>query len=254
MFSREKIYRIYTKININISCVFIHRMNSIADIKHGFYINLATRTDRKEQVEAELRKVGLTCAERFNAIKLEDGRIGCSMSHLKCLNLAKENNWSHVLICEDDIEFLNPALFIKQFNTFLSRHDKWDVVLLAGNNLPPYIRDGDECVQVTQCQTTTGYIVNGHYIDTLIANIKASIVNLMKEPHNHFKYAIDKYWFALQKKDKWYLITPLTVVQRAGYSDIEKRPTDFVRAMTDLDKEYLMAAYRRQLEARGAGL
>jgi hypothetical protein len=75
-------------------------MNSIADIEHGFYINLASRTDRKQQVEAELRKVSLTCVHRFNAIKLDDGRIGCSMSHLKCLNLAKENNWSHVLICE----------------------------------------------------------------------------------------------------------------------------------------------------------
>jgi GR25 family glycosyltransferase involved in LPS biosynthesis len=224
-------------------------MNSISDIKHGFYINLASRTDRKAQVEEQLRNVGLTCAQRFNAVKLEDGRIGCSMSHLKCLSIAKENKWSHVLICEDDIEFLNPGLFVNQLNTFLSRHNNWDVVLLAGNNLPPYVRDGDECVKVAQCQTTTGYLVNGHYFNTLIENIKNSIVKLMKEPDKHYNYAIDKYWFSLQQRDNWYLLTPLTVVQREGYSDIEKRVTNFVKAMTDLDKKELIAAYRKRIEA-----
>jgi GR25 family glycosyltransferase involved in LPS biosynthesis len=223
-------------------------MNSISDIKHGFYINLASRTDRKEQVEVQLRNVGLTCVQRFNAVKLDDGRVGCSMSHLKCLSIAKEKKWDHVLICEDDIEFLNPGLFINQLNRFLSRHNNWDVVLLAGNNIPPYTRDGDECVKVARCQTTTGYLVNGHYYDTLIENIKNSIVNLLREPANHINYAIDRYWFALQQRDNWYLLTPLTVVQRAGYSDIEKRTTDFVKAMTDLDKKELIAAYMKRLE------
>jgi GR25 family glycosyltransferase involved in LPS biosynthesis len=223
-------------------------MNSISDIKNAFYINLESRTDRKAQVEEQLRNVGLTCAQRFNAVKLEDGRVGCSMSHLKCLSIAKEKKWDHVLICEDDIEFLNPGLFINQMNRFLSRHNNWDVVLLAGNNVPPYIRDGDECVRVAQCQTTTGYLVHGHYYDTLIDNIKNSIVKLLREPDKHFNYAIDKYWFSLQQRDNWYLLTPLTVVQREGYSDIEKRVTNFVKAMTDLDKKELIAAYQKRLE------
>ena len=224
-------------------------MNCISDIKHAFYINLESRTDRREQVEEQLRNVGLTCAQRFNAVKLDDGRVGCSMSHLKCLSIAKEKKWDHVLICEDDIEFLNPGLFINQLNRFLSRHNNWDVVLLAGNNIPPYTRDGDECVKVARCQTTTGYLVNGHYYDVLIQNIKNSIVNLLREPANHVNYAIDKYWFSLQQRDNWYLLTPLTVVQREGYSDIEKRVTNFVKAMTDLDKKELIAAYMKRLEA-----
>jgi GR25 family glycosyltransferase involved in LPS biosynthesis len=223
-------------------------MNSISDIKNAFFINLESRTDRRAQVEEQLRNVGLTCAQRFNAVKLEDGRVGCSMSHLKCLSIAKEKKWAHVLICEDDIEFLNPGLFINQMNRFLSRHNNWDVVLLAGNNMPPYTRDGDECVKVAHCQTTTGYLVNGHYYDTLIQNIKNSIVNLLREPANHINYAIDRYWFSLQQRDNWYLLTPLTVVQREGYSDIEKRVTNFVKAMTDLDKKELIAAYMKRLE------
>jgi len=223
-------------------------MKSISDIKHAFYINLASRVDRKKQVEEQLFNVGLTCAQRFDAIKLDDGRVGCSMSHLKCLSKAKAENWDHVLICEDDIEFLNPGLFINQLNRFLSKHNNWDVVLLAGNNVPPYTRDGDECVKVARCQTTTGYLVNGHYFNTLIENIKNGITNLLREPEKHIHYAIDRYWFSLQQKDDWYLLTPLSVIQSPGYSDIEKRVTNFVKAMTDLDKKELMAAYMKRLE------
>jgi hypothetical protein len=52
-------------------------------------------------------------------------------------------------------------------------------------------------------------------------------------------YAIDKFWILLQRQDKWLLIVPLTVTQREDYSDIERRPTNYKRAMTSLDKEWM---------------
>ena len=67
-------------------------MNSILDIKHSFYINLDARSDRKEYIERELPKIEIT-PNRFSAIKLTNGALGCSMSHLKCLEIAKKNNW-----------------------------------------------------------------------------------------------------------------------------------------------------------------
>lgn len=214
-------------------------MKNISDIKHAFYINLESRRDRKIHVEEQLAKVGLP-VNRFNAIRLSNGAIGCSMSHLKCIQTAKANDWDHVLICEDDIKFLDPEVFKTHINGFLENNNKWDVILLAGNNLPPYIKNDFYSVQVRQCQTTTGYLVKSHYYDTLIQNIKEGIQNLMKEPHRHAFFAIDKYWFRLQERDKWFLIVPLTVVQRADYSDIEKKMTNYVRVMTDLDKDFLM--------------
>ena len=219
-------------------------MDSITDIKHAFYINLATRPDRKQHVETQLKMLGIT-AERFNAIKLPNGALGCSMSHLKCLETAKANAWSHLLIVEDDIKFLNPQLFKSQLNLFLSNHKSWDVVLIGGNNIPPYTKIDDTCVKVSMCQTTTGYLVNGHYFDILIDNFRTGIKKLLEFPQQHVIYAIDKYWFQLQKRDNWFLITPLTVTQREDYSDIEKRPTNYTRAMIDLDKE---AFFKPQLE------
>jgi len=213
-------------------------LNSISDINHCFYINLESRPDRKQHVEKQLTNIGIKEKSiRFNAIKLKNGAIGCSMSHLKCIETAKKNGWSHVLIIEDDITFLNPELFIKQLNNFLTNHILWDVLLIAGNNMPPYIKIDDSCVKVTRCQTTTGYLVKSHYFDTLIHNFKEGLNLLLKEPIQHVNYAIDKYWFQLQKRDLWYLIIPLTVVQREDYSDIEKRPTNYTKVMTDLDKK-----------------
>ena len=218
-------------------------MNSISDIKHAFYINLLSRPDRKQHVESQLNSIGIQ-AERFNAIKLPNGAVGCSMSHLKIIETAKENDWEHVLIVEDDILFTDPNLFVTQFNKFLSKNKTFDVVLIAGNNLPPYIKMDDSCVKVTHCQTTTGYLVQKHYYDTLITNYKEGILRLMKEPENHRLYAIDKYWFNLQEIHNWFLITPLTVTQREDYSDIEKRPTNYTPAMLDLDKTAFLQRQR----------
>jgi len=217
----------------------ISNISDISDIKHAFYINLESRPDRKIHVEEQLKIIGIK-SNRFNAVKLPNGALGCSMSHLKCLEIAKENEWEHILIVEDDIKFLTPKLFITQLNNFLKLHSQWDVVLLAGNNLPPHEIIDDTCVKVSHCQTTTGYIVKNHYYNTLIDNIRNGITNLIKDPSQHFLYAIDKNWFKLQQKDNWFLITPLTVTQREDYSDIEKRPTNYTRAMTDLTKEWLI--------------
>jgi len=130
-------------------------------------------------------------------------------------------------------------LFCKQLNHFLKKHKQWDMILLAGNNVSSYEEIDHSCVKVSKCQTTTGYIVNKHYYDTLIQNYKEGISKLLKEPHLHVLYAIDKYWFNLQEIHSWYLITPLTVVQREDYSDIEKRHTNYQMVMTKLDKEWL---------------
>ena len=96
-------------------------INSFADIKNVFYINLDHRLDRKNHIETQLKNVGFSHFDRFNAIKLANGRIGCSMSHLRCLVLAKERNYEHVLICEDDTTFLNPPLLVNQINTFFQK-------------------------------------------------------------------------------------------------------------------------------------
>ena len=74
------------------------------------YINLEHRIDRLLHVKQELAKINVI-GSRFNAIKLANGAIGCSMSHLKCLEQAKQNGSPYVFVCEDDIQFFGPGTF-----------------------------------------------------------------------------------------------------------------------------------------------
>jgi hypothetical protein len=100
----------------------------------------------------------------------------------------------------------------------------------------PYRFVDECCIQVLNCQTTTGYIVKNHYYSTLISNFREGLSKLEKQPSQKSQFAIDKFWIQLQKKDKWYLIVPLTVVQHEDYSDIEKKVTNFVNWMLLKDK------------------
>jgi GR25 family glycosyltransferase involved in LPS biosynthesis len=228
-------------------------IKSITDIKYCFYINLASRPDRKIHIESQLKGIGLNPI-RFNAIKLKNGRVGCSMSHLKCLQIAKNNKWPYVMICEDDLLILNNETFIDRVNNFFINHgdnsidNKWDVLLLAGNNVPPHRKIDETCIQVSHCQTTTGYIVKSNYYDTLINNIREGIENLMKTPDQHIIYAIDKYWIKLQKQHKWYLLAPIVAVQREDYSDIEERKTNYENIMKDLDKPHFVHQQQHMIQ------
>lgn len=214
-------------------------IRNLSDIQHAFYINLNHRTDRREQVEHELSVMGIN-AQRFEAIHMNNGAIGCTISHLKLLEKAILEKYSHLLVLEDDIQFLEPETFKRSFNKFLELHgNNWDVIIFSGNNVPPHVEIDETCIKVSSCQTTTGYLVNGHYLLNLRNNIKEGLGKLIKHPHLHYYFAIDKYWFNLQKNDNWYLIIPPTVTQREGYSDIEKKITNYTNVMTDINKKWL---------------
>jgi glycosyl transferase family 25 len=211
-------------------------MNSIKDIKNVFYINLESRPDRKLFIEKQMNILGLK-ATRINAIPHQKGAIGCSLSHLNALKLAKEQNLDHVLIMEDDIHFLKPELFINNINNFLRNHKFFDVLLIAGNNVGNYSIIDKNCVRIQECQTATGYLVKNHYFDKLINNFENGVNKLMKEPSLEKFYAVDQNWKSLQLVDKWYLLTPLSVSQKPNYSNIEKKVMNYNTDMLVLDKK-----------------
>jgi GR25 family glycosyltransferase involved in LPS biosynthesis len=216
-------------------------------LKNCLFINLEHRKDRLENIEKQLKLIDIS-GQRFNAIKMKDGAIGCTMSHIKCIEIAKKNNWDYVFICEDDINFTKPKIFLNSLNQFYNDsklfNSDWKVLIVGGNNCPPYNRLSDYCIQVSSCQTTTGYIVKKCYYDTLLSNFRESASNLLKDPTNKRMYALDMYWKQLQKTDIWYMIIPVTVTQLDNdYSDIEERTVSYSYLMKDLDKPWLFRQY-----------
>ena len=216
-------------------------------LKNTLYINLGYRTDRKQHCIGEFKKLGISESgiERFPAIQVKTGSVGCTMSHIKCLEIAKERNWDHVFICEDDIEFTNADLFMTQLVRFSNEKIEWDVLIVGGNTVPPFQQITDFCVRVYNVQTTTGYIVKNGYYDTLISNFKEGLLKLMREPERRKEFAIDIYWKQLQQKDQWLILVPLTVCQYYDFSDIEEKMVDYKDMMLDLEKRALIEHYAK---------
>lgn len=215
--------------------------------KHSLFINLDSRVDRFEHALQEFEKMNIQ-VERVSAIKNKNGAIGCTMSHIKCLQIAKNRDYDYVFICEDDITFLNPNKLkesAEKFKTYMK--SKWDVLIIGGNNVPPYEQLSDYCARVFSCQTTTGYIVQKHFYDILIKNFKESAEKLMRDPANKREYALDMYWKRLQKEHIWLMLTPPTVTQYESYSDIEERNVNYDHLMLDMNKEWYMKQMRLQM-------
>ena len=96
---------------------------------------------------------------------------------------------------------------------------------------PPFDKE-DGCLRVFNAQTTTGYIVKKHYYDTLLHSFKRSVGYLLSD-YNVKQFSIDIQWKPLQQRDRWYVLYPLTVIQRDDYSDIEKQVVKYGELMTN---------------------
>lgn len=173
------------------------------------YINLKSRKDRNKEIINELNKYNLK-GERVEAIKEDDGYIGCALSHIKCLDLAIERNYEEVIILEDDFIFLqNPNK--------LNLNIDYDIFLLGGTIYKSEKENNFN--RVKDASRTEGYIIKKHYYNILKKCFNKSVKNLLKK-HQH-KYKLDILWKELQVKDKFYFNNlGLIGGQRAGHSDI----------------------------------
>ena len=95
-----------------------------------YVINLERRSDRLESITNEMNYIGWEF-ELFNAVDT-NSHVGCSLSHIEILKIAKERNYESVLIIEDDCKVMPYA------KSLLSKIEKETVDLeFAIFNLSP---------------------------------------------------------------------------------------------------------------------
>ena len=189
-----------------------------------FYINLEHRKERDVITKQELKKLGIKKPNRFNGITHEIPLVGCALSHIGCLENAKELGWDYVIIFEDDIKIESKKKCNEKFNKYIKTD--FDVLYLGiWNYLPPQ-KINEDLAKVVRGSCLHAYIVKSHYYDTLINHLKESIELKIKEPENN-NYNNDEYIHTLQAKDNWYCITPIHITQRDGWSDNFKEIRNF---------------------------
>ena len=199
------------------------RRYSILNMIDGaFYINLDARTDRRQEIEGELKDIDIPY-ERFPAIKTSPGIIGCGQSHSAVLKEAKTRGYKNVLVFEDDFKFLMTK---EEFKTLLKKAFEevpdYDIIMLgyAMNKSEPFT---DTLMKVIDAQTASGYIVNEKFYDTLISTWDNGTAKLI-ETGRHWEYANDQIWKPLQSKSKWYAFTKRIGKQRPSFADTSYSP------------------------------
>ena len=197
------------------------------------YINLEHRTDRKESVEEELKKLNYPpeMIQRVDAIKKDNGALGCTLSHLKCLEIAMENDYECVMIVEDDLGF-KENINEKKFRDLLDELNKFsnfDICSLTcsgyGKNIQ---KETQEIAKAITIQTTTGYIIRKKFYKTLYDNFNKSKEKFENGKHR-CEAAIDIMWKQLQgKNSNFYVFEPIIAFQKPSYSDIEKMFANYI--------------------------
>lgn len=186
-------------------------------INHAMYINLDRRVDRREQIEAEMERLGIPC-QRFAAVPT--GGIGCMQSHIEVLRLALERGYEHILVLEDDFQaVVDPDTFRSLVMGVLESGLEYDVLMLSHNIQRSEPGPRAELVRVLEAQTASGYLVHGSYIQKLLSIFEENLP-LFKSSGAHWIYANDQIWKRLQPLDRWYAFEPRLGIQRESYSDL----------------------------------
>lgn len=193
------------------------------------YINLDRSPDRKESMEKEFQRVGIseaTTVTRFKAVEKENGELGCFLSHVGVLNSVLDKD-TNVLVLEDDFEFRYMTKEIGEHVDSVDRVTKgrWDVIVL-GQYVhawqPIMHREGEHSSQrifrLLHSTTTSGFLVNKNYVKRLFLLWSEASKDLLHSKRFKPGQQIDQVQTLYQKVDMWFGFRHPLGTQRTGKS------------------------------------
>jgi GR25 family glycosyltransferase involved in LPS biosynthesis len=187
-----------------------------------YCINLDKRTDRWSDCQQEFVKHNII-AERFSAVdgKIVDqvppllpGQIGCLISQLSVIKMAKESNLSSVMILEDDVEFCDD--FSNQFDECMKLvPDNWNMIFLGANHIQKPNKINERIYKLNYSYSAHCYAIRNNMFDPLI-----NILSITKDP-------LDVVYANIQSSINAYVVNPHLAWQKPGYSDICEEYVDY---------------------------
>lgn len=189
------------------------------------YINLQSRTDRREQFVAEMQSLEISEYKRVAGVIASPATLGCALAHVKALESWEPNPSGLLLVCEDDVEFVADRedidRTIEEF--FLSPELK---VLMLAHNAAWHIPITDRLGISSDVVTAAAYVVRVDILQELLAVFRRSAEMLKNGAPSH-QAAVDVVWREVQKDQLFAICTPRCAIQRPGYSDVEQAMTDY---------------------------
>jgi GR25 family glycosyltransferase involved in LPS biosynthesis len=193
-----------------------------------FVINLKRRPDRLESIKRELEYIGWDY-ELVYGIDT-NSYMGCTLSHLKVLKLAKERNFDKVMIIEDDCFFMPYAKsLINKLDSELERLD-YSILNLSPtlnrhinkSNKSEFLLDMTNLPEKQRPEFREIYAANMVVYDKNVINEIFNIKNTSHQNGDYF-YAYDDYLFhfIIQKYQSYCPILPICC-QGNDWSDISQ--------------------------------
>jgi GR25 family glycosyltransferase involved in LPS biosynthesis len=194
------------------------------------YINLDKDINRKKDIESELSKVfDKKEINRFSAVYDKVGAIGCTKSHIKCIENFIESKCDYGFIFEDDFEW---ELSEDDTKNIINKYLQKDInVCMLSYHIPMVKLDmnsiNDNLCYVSNAQTTVGYMLNKSFAKEMLETFQVSLKNLEKT-FDFNLYSIDQYWKKLQTiENKVYASIPRLGKQKSQFSNIENKVVDY---------------------------
>jgi len=191
------------------------------------YINLEQRKDRKKNIEDQIVKFPKgTTFIRIEAVKSDDF-TGCTKSHIlalhKGIRISEVCKKDYFIVLEDDFVLSDhvTAESFKKLEEFVLKKKAQIVMLSATLREGKRIKESSEFVEVIEALSTAGYLVHKKYARTLIQSAQKSLTKKVEPIDMGFVY------LQRNRNPVWYCAYPLFGRQMPGYSDIEKKETNY---------------------------
>jgi len=195
-----------------------------------FCINLERRNDRLARAKQEFEKHGIQVefitgvdGLTINIPKMTStdgqivsrGDIGCALSHLKVAQIAQERNLKKYLVFEDDAQLKDD--FNTLFPVFYKQvPEDYQFLYFGGNHNGGLMMVSENIARIYRTFTTHAYVVNGN-------EPRDAIIEVLSKENEKVDIAIA----SLHHKFRSYCFRPHIAFQRASYSDILERHTDY---------------------------
>lgn len=200
-------------------------------IDHGLercdvrYINLDQRKDRMVEFQREMRVIGVSWHVRVAATVANRGILGCGLSHTQVLREWTMEPGRLLFVCEDDAEFVSPRHELDALvEEFVSRPEL--KVLALANRTAWHIPISERLGISSDIQTAAAYVVKPEIAGELAKVFGRSVRRLAAGAPAQVA-AHDIAWKKLQKKQLFAVPRSRSVIQRAGYSDIQGESVDY---------------------------
>jgi hypothetical protein len=197
-------------------------------VGHVAIINLATRTDRRREMQAQLDAVGSRNHTWFEAFRPESaggfesiGARGCFLSHLEVLRTAI--GASSVVILEDDVNFAEDASSrFAEAIAMLECETDWG--MFYGSHFSDVTGRTSPLVEVSSDDpliTAAFLVVNGPTIPSLVQYLEAVLSRPPGHPDGGPMHVDGAYWrFRQETACRTFVVVPQLGWQRPSRTDI----------------------------------